>query len=395
MGGAAAAAVADGATAWAAQGAHEAARRAERPGGAARHDGLQALCTLARLHHVAADPASLAHQLALASGDPVGVDELLRGARLLGLRARLVRSSAARLVHAPLPALALVRAGCAAQGAAQGADGATEVCLLAQCDGSRVLVAASGQPEHDAGRADGDAHASDAAAAARIEPLAHFAERWTGQLILVSSRASLVGAMARFDFSWFVPAIVKYRALLAEVLLVSFVLQLFALVSPLFFQVVMDKVLVHKALTTLDVLVIGLVIVVVFESVLSAVRSYIMARGHGVDTIYENDATPGNTDVAAFIGDIRADQLWFRRAGSSLDVGIIGTADLLRVSGWYSGDAYRIERFTSGDGRTLSGSQVQGLVDAMAGFAPPAMGQTHLPDLLASQLAPVLAANWH
>jgi Haemolysin-type calcium binding protein related domain len=120
----------------------------------------------------------------------------------------------------------------------------------------------------------------------------------------------------------------------------------------------------------------------------------VMARGHGVDTIYEHDTTPGNTDVAEFIGDIRAEQLWLRRSGTSLDVGIVGTGDLLRVSGWYSGDAYRVEQFRSGDGRTLLGSQVQNLVDAMAGFAPPTMGQTYLPDLLASQLAPAIAANW-
>lgn len=267
------AAVADTTTAWATDGADGAARPAERHAGPARHGGLLALCALARLHHVAADPASLAHQLALASSDAVDVDDLLRGARLLGLQARLVRSSAARLAHVPLPALALVRAA----GAAQAAGGAVEVCLLAQCDGSRVLVAASGLAAADAAQT--GAETADAApAGARIEPLAHFAARWTGQLILVTSRASLVGAWSRFDFSWFVPAIVKYRALLGEVLLVSFALQLFALVSPLFFQVVMDKVLVHKALTTLDVLVTGLVIVVVFESVLSAVRSYVLSH---------------------------------------------------------------------------------------------------------------------
>ncbi|HQX60968.1 MAG TPA: type I secretion system permease/ATPase, partial [Burkholderiaceae bacterium] len=65
---------------------------------------------------------------------------------------------------------------------------------------------------------------------------------------------------------------------LGEVLLVSFVLQLLGLVSPLFFQVVMDKVLVHKALSTLDVLVVGLLIVVVFESVLTAVRSFVFSH---------------------------------------------------------------------------------------------------------------------
>lgn len=122
--------------------------------------------------------------------------------------------------------------------------------------------------------------------------------------------------------------------------------------------------------------------------------TYLMARGHGVDSIYESDATPGNTDIAEFVGDIAAEQLWFRRAGSTLEVGIIGTQDQLRVSGWYNGAAYRIEQFRSGDGRTLLDSQVQNLVDAMAGFAPPPIGQTYLSDLLASQLAPVIAANW-
>lgn len=61
-------------------------------------------------------------------------------------------------------------------------------------------------------------------------------------------------------------------------LLISFVLQLFALVSPLFFQVVMDKVLVHRGMTTLDVLVVGLVVVVVFESVLNGLRGYVFSH---------------------------------------------------------------------------------------------------------------------
>ena len=75
--------------------------------------------------------------------------------------------------------------------------------------------------------------------------------------MLVTSRASLMGDLAKFDFSWFIPALVKHRRLLGEVLFISFMLQLFGLVSPLFFQVVMDKVLVHRGLTTLDVLVVG------------------------------------------------------------------------------------------------------------------------------------------
>lgn len=67
----------------------------------------------------------------------------------------------------------------------------------------------------------------------QVLSVGEFSERWTGQLILFTSRASLAGDLAKFDFTWFIPAVVKYRKLLGEVLLVSFALQLFALVTPL------------------------------------------------------------------------------------------------------------------------------------------------------------------
>ena len=61
----------------------------------------------------------------------------------------------------------------------------------------------------------------------------------------------------RFDVTWFLARSYKYRRLLGEVFVASFFLQLFALVSPLFFQVVIDKVLVHRSLSTLDVLIVA------------------------------------------------------------------------------------------------------------------------------------------
>jgi len=215
--------------------------------------GLAALCAVARFHQVSADPATLAHQLGLAPSDAVGPHDLVRAARHLGLKAKLAKSSEERLQLAPMPALALLRTE----------DGAPpRVVILAQCDGQRVLVQdPSAVPSRP-----------------MIEPLSVFAGQWTGDLVLISSRASLMGELAKFDFSWFVPAIVKYRRLLGEVLLISFFLQLFGLVSPLFFQVVMDKVLVHRGLTTLDVLVLGLLVVVVFESVLNGLRSYVFSH---------------------------------------------------------------------------------------------------------------------
>ena len=112
------------------------------------------------------------------------------------------------------------------------------------------------------------------------------------------------------------------------------------------------------------------------------------------DGVYENDTTPGSIDRAVFGADIAFDQLWFRRLGNNLEVSVIGTGDRLSVSGWYSAQAQQLEQFHAGDGRMLLDSQVHTLVNAMATFAPPPMGQSSLSAAYREQLAPVLAANW-
>ncbi len=121
---------------------------------------------------------------------------------------------------------------------------------------------------------------------------------------------------------------------------------------------------------------------------------YLLGRGYGSDSIEENDATIGNTDVAVFDAGIAADRLWFRQASNNLEVSIIGTGDQFSLANWYLGNQYHVEQFKTSDGKTLLDSQVQNLVNAMAAFAPPAMGTTQLSAAYASQLAPVIAANW-
>lgn len=119
-----------------------------------------------------------------------------------------------------------------------------------------------------------------------------------------------------------------------------------------------------------------------------------LGRGYGADTAVENDAAAGNTDLAQFLGGIATDQLWFRKLSNNLEVSIIGTSDKLTAKDWYLGNAYHIEQFKTADGKTLLDSQVQNLVNAMAAFAPPAAGQTSLPENYQASLASVIAANW-
>src|SRR5581483_6363810 len=91
-------------------------------------------------------------------------------------------------------------------------------------------------------------------------------------------RAGLAEVTRRFDVSWFLGAVHKYRWLLGEVLAASFFLQLFALITPLFFQVVIDKVLVHRGLSTLDVLIFGLIVVSLFEVALGGLRTFVFSH---------------------------------------------------------------------------------------------------------------------
>jgi subfamily B ATP-binding cassette protein HlyB/CyaB len=207
--------------------------------------GLVSLALVARLHGIAANPDQLAHELAL-SGRTASADELLHSAKSLGLKAKRIASSIDRLSRLPLPAIA------------EGADGSFFV--LAQTDGERFLV-------HDP--REGRPQALEAGA---------FKGRWAGSMILLASRASVAGELARFDFTWFVPALVKYRKLLGEVLVASLFIQLFALVTPLFFQVVMDKVLVHQGYSTLTVIGVALLAVSIFEALLAGLRTYVFAH---------------------------------------------------------------------------------------------------------------------
>lgn len=96
-------------------------------------------------------------------------------------------------------------------------------------------------------------------------------EEWTGTVISLKSTS-------HFDIKWFVPAFLKHRNLLTEVLVLSLIIQFMGLITPLFFQVVMDKVLANHALSTLDVLVFVLVIAGGFEITMKALREYLLSH---------------------------------------------------------------------------------------------------------------------
>ncbi len=220
------------------------AEGAEKPT-AALDTGAACLVLLLRFFGMPGDADQLRHEFAQ-RGQALDADTLVRAARRLGLKARTVKSNWGRFAKTQLPAIAEAKDG--------------GFCILAQVEGDKALIQdpAVGRPE-------------------ALERAA-FEERWSGRLVLVTRRHSVLGKGGSFDISWFIPALVRYKRLFAEVLIASFFLQIFALITPLFFQVVIDKVLVHRGLTTLDVLVFGLITVSIFEVILGALRTFIFSH---------------------------------------------------------------------------------------------------------------------
>ncbi len=117
---------------------------------------------------------------------------------------------------------------------------------------------------------------------------------------------------------------------------------------------------------------------------------YDFARDDGAVAISEQ----GGTDQLNLDSAIATDQLWFERSGDDLLLSIIGTTDAIVVDDWYVDPVHQVETFATSDGAILHSADVDNLVQAMAAFAPPAMGETSLSQAYRDSLEPVIAANW-
>ena len=210
--------------------------------------GLRALCGIAAYYRIAADPVQLARALALGERAADETD-LIRAAKLVGLKARLaVKVDAERLMTLPTPA-------------------------IVRMAGGAVMVLAGRSPLGLLRLVDPISHAAQEA------PLEDVARDIGGRALLVARQIGGAGADPQpFGLSWFLPTLWRYRRPLGHVLAASLFVPIFALTTPLFFQVVVDKVLAHRGYETLFVLVGGLVIIGLFDVALQYLRTYALSH---------------------------------------------------------------------------------------------------------------------
>lgn len=229
-------------------------------------DELTLLQLYGRLHHLHLELEQLKHQFAsfdkAGQAERFGVGQTLQALQALGFDAKLKRGTRQSIEPAALPALMPTR------------------------DGHLMLVGRLERRQRERGQDATVVVQKSGQAAPQQLSLQEFDQWFTGEWIeaspgtdLAKRRAGAADAPQKsFGIGWFWQTLKKYKALMGEVLLATLFVQIIALITPLIFQVVIDKVLSNRTLSTLDVMVIALLGVGIFEVVLSAMRHYLLSH---------------------------------------------------------------------------------------------------------------------
>ncbi|MDY6350664.1 MAG: peptidase domain-containing ABC transporter [Selenomonas sp.] len=110
---------------------------------------------------------------------------------------------------------------------------------------------------------------------------AAFAKEFSGEVVLFARRfrlEKLVDKVEKFGFGWFIPVVAKYKSFLVQVLFISLILQGFGLLTPFFTQTIIDRVLTHRSISTMDVLLSGMILVALFNQWMLALRTYLFVN---------------------------------------------------------------------------------------------------------------------
>ncbi len=207
------------------------------------NSGLISLEIVARMNKIDIDMRSIVREFGIETAD-TSPEELMRIAKSKGFKIKKKKFALTDLTDKyPMPAIIQLK------------DGTYRVLLAVRPDENKALTLTP-LAKH---------------------PEAHTYEELQEQMedfILVLAH-KLLDDDVKFGFKWFFNEIFKYKKIIGQVLLGSFVVQLFGLVTPLFTQVILDKVLVNRTIATLDVLAFAFIVVAVFELLLNLARNYI------------------------------------------------------------------------------------------------------------------------
>lgn len=212
------------------------------------HSTIQCLSAVAQHHRLSINPERLIEDYALAGEEP-GQATVLRIAGDIGLKARHDRLSWAGLL----------------------AQGGVFPLIARLEDGTSVIVVSANDKE-GAGRISVLNPLADSPTKVLQIDEASFCRRWKGEVFLLKRQNNLPESSQPFGFRWFIPEILKQKKALRDIAIAAVAMHVLGLASPMFFQLVIDKVLVHQGISTLWALGVGIVIALLFDTVFGFLR---------------------------------------------------------------------------------------------------------------------------
>ena len=205
--------------------------------------GLISLEIVAKFNQIDIDMRSVVRNYGIESAD-VSPEEIIRIAQHSGFKIKKKKFGLKDLTQKyPLPAIARQK------------DDTYIVVLAVKLDEGKAMILVPGEQSPKAVMID------------------EFQENLQDFILVLKHK--MLNDEVKFGFKWFFIEILKYKKIVGQVLLGSFVIQLFGLVTPLFTQVILDKVLVHRTISTLNVLAFAFIFVSIFELLLNLARNYI------------------------------------------------------------------------------------------------------------------------
>ncbi|HWW69474.1 MAG TPA: peptidase domain-containing ABC transporter [Duganella sp.] len=229
------------------------------------HTAIQCLTAIAQHHGLQINPERLIDDYALRAEEP-GDGALLRIAADIGLKAKSDKLNWSRLM----------------------AQGGVFPLMARLVDGNMIIVVGvkPGDAVGHPGAEDQVAVLNPANANAAVVMVARgeFEKRWGGEVLFVKRQHKLTDPHQPFGLRWFIPEILKQKAAFRDIFIAAIAMQLLALASPIFFQLVIDKVLTHQSVTTLQVLAVGIIMALTFDATFGFLRQTLtLAASNKID----------------------------------------------------------------------------------------------------------------
>ncbi|MYM90044.1 ATP-binding cassette domain-containing protein [Rugamonas sp. FT107W] len=225
------------------------------------HTAIQCLTAIAQHHGLQINPERLIDDYALRAEEP-GTGALLRIASDIGLKAKADKLTWSRLM----------------------AQGGVFPLMARLVDGNMVIAVGVKPGENGAEDQVAVLNPVNANAAVVMVGRADFEQRWHGDVLFIKRQHKLNDPNQPFGLRWFIPEILKQKAAFRDIFIAAIAMQLLALASPIFFQLVIDKVLTHQSVTTLQVLAVGIIAALVFDATFGFLRQTLtLAASNKID----------------------------------------------------------------------------------------------------------------